>query len=157
MPTKEQEKQALAKIEKILASLGNDPANSYVCRAFAGCVEDARENIENDFANSQKERADHYEAKYNEAKQEAREAREAYETLKARTIDTVARDNIWNFLNFELSKARHEAREAAIEMMEACDDTESNEYKTALHNAQASKRRAARIQEMIESIRGKDQ
>lgn len=54
MPTKAQEREALAKIKKILDTLGGDPNNSYVLRAFDGCVEHAEENIECDFANSWK-------------------------------------------------------------------------------------------------------
>ena len=54
MPTKAQEKEALNKIKKILDTLGGDPNNSYVLRAFDGCVEHAEENIECDFANSWK-------------------------------------------------------------------------------------------------------
>ena len=57
IPTKAEETQALEKIKKILSGLGNNPDNSYVCRAFDGCVEDAEDNIQNDFAGSWKERA----------------------------------------------------------------------------------------------------
>lgn len=156
MPTKEQEKQALAKIEKILAGLGNNPETSYVCRAFDGCVEDARENIENDFANSAKERAEHYEKKYNDAKQEAQEAREALEAMQARTIDTTTRDKIYNYINYELSAAKVDARNAAAEMLEACEDPSSDEYKKALNRAQAAKRRAARLEEMLAGLCNKD-
>lgn len=47
MVTKEQERKALEQIKKIVDSLG---ADSYIATAFDGCFEDARENIENDFA-----------------------------------------------------------------------------------------------------------
>jgi len=53
MTTKQQERETLAKIEKILQ--GVDP-ESYIGMAFAGCVEMAAENIENDFGNSWPER-----------------------------------------------------------------------------------------------------
>ena len=46
MMTKQEERAALAKIEKILKTAGPD---SYVGMAFAGCCELARTNIENDF------------------------------------------------------------------------------------------------------------
>lgn len=153
MTTKEQERKALAQIEKILGTLDRD---SWVNTAFAGCVEDARENIKNDFANSAKERAEHYEKKYNEAKQEAKEAREALEAMQARTIDTKTRDTIWNYINYELSSAKIEARNAAAEMLNACEDPSSDEYKKALSRAQAAKRRAARLEEMLDGLRNKD-
>lgn len=46
MMTKEQERAALNKIEKILGTL--DEGDSYVRKAFEGCVEDAKKNIEDD-------------------------------------------------------------------------------------------------------------
>lgn len=53
MTTKEQERKALAKIQKILEELGED---SYIAMAMEGVLEDAEENIENDFALSMKGR-----------------------------------------------------------------------------------------------------
>lgn len=47
--TKQEERAALAKIEKILKAAGPD---SYIGMAFAGCCEIAADNIENDFGNS---------------------------------------------------------------------------------------------------------
>lgn len=47
MTTKEKERKALDQIESILNTLDED---SWVRTAFEGCTEDARENIENDFA-----------------------------------------------------------------------------------------------------------
>ena len=54
MTTKEQERKALEQIRKIVAGLGED---SYIGIAFDGVLEDASENIENDFACSWKQRA----------------------------------------------------------------------------------------------------
>lgn len=51
--TKEQERKALEKIKKIVKGLGK---NSYIGTAFEGCFEIAESNIENDFADSMKER-----------------------------------------------------------------------------------------------------
>ena len=47
--SKEQERKVLEQITKLIDSLGED---SYCGCAFAGCVEMAKENIENDFGNS---------------------------------------------------------------------------------------------------------
>lgn len=62
LPSKEQERKALEQIKKILKGLGDNPDNSYVCRAFDGCVEDAESNIENDFADSYRSRYEYREA-----------------------------------------------------------------------------------------------
>lgn len=45
--TKQQERETLEKIKKMVEELGSD---SYLSIAFTGCFEDAEENIENDFA-----------------------------------------------------------------------------------------------------------
>ena len=53
MATKEQERKALAQIKKILAGLGEE---SYIAHAMDGMIEDAEQNIENDFWNSYRNR-----------------------------------------------------------------------------------------------------
>lgn len=53
MTTKNDERNALAEIRRIVDSLGPD---SYIGMAFEGCWEIASDNIENDFACSMKER-----------------------------------------------------------------------------------------------------
>ena len=55
MATKAEERKALEQIVKIVESLGED---SYIATAMHGMVEDARENIENDFALSMKDRVE---------------------------------------------------------------------------------------------------
>ena len=55
MMSKQEERAALAKIEKILAAAGPD---SYIGMAFAGCCELARTNIENDFGCSMQDNID---------------------------------------------------------------------------------------------------
>lgn len=63
MTTKQQEREALAKIRKIVEGLGED---SYIGTALDGCLEIAEENIDNDFACSMKQRADGWEKKSEE-------------------------------------------------------------------------------------------
>ena len=55
MPTKAEERKALAQIRAIVDALGED---SYIGIALAGCLDDAETNIENDFALSMKDRYD---------------------------------------------------------------------------------------------------
>ena len=62
--TKDQEREALAKIKAMVEELG---PNSYLRTAFDGCFEDAENNIENDFGDSWKARAEHYDAEMTEA------------------------------------------------------------------------------------------
>lgn len=62
--SKQQERDALDQIRAIVDTLGPD---SYLATAFAGCFEDAEENIKNDFACSMKQRLESAEAKRIEA------------------------------------------------------------------------------------------
>lgn len=71
MTTKEQELKALARIQKIVAELGED---SYVGTAFAGCFEIAESNIENDFACSMQDRAASAQRRASEAEERAERA-----------------------------------------------------------------------------------
>lgn len=57
--SKQQERDALDQIRAIVDTLGPD---SYLATAFAGCFEDAEENIKNDFACSMKQRLESAEA-----------------------------------------------------------------------------------------------
>lgn len=154
MPTKEQERKALEKIEKILMELGNNPETSYICRAFQGCVDDAKTNIEFDFGNSQKDRADDLEKKLSKARADLEQAETERDTARANALDEKARDTYYNFFQNERREAERQARLAAAEMLEACENTESDEYKKALENAQRMKRRAARLLEMLKALPG---
>lgn len=62
MTTKEQERKVLAQIVKLVEGLGED---SYIGTAFEGCFEIAKQNIENDWACSMKDRAETAERKLN--------------------------------------------------------------------------------------------
>ena len=53
--SKDQERKVLEQITKLINSLGED---SYCGCAFAGCVEMAKDNIENDFCNSWQDKCD---------------------------------------------------------------------------------------------------
>ena len=83
IPTKEQERKALEQIKKILKGLGDDPNNSYVCRAFDGCVEDAESNIEYDFASSYKSRCEHFETECERLEDEIATLKEQNKKLAA--------------------------------------------------------------------------
>lgn len=87
MTTKEQERAALAKVESILATIDGD---GWVNTAFAGCVDDARENIESDFAISWKDRAENYRNGMMIAQYERDDARRALK--EATDALTVAHD-----------------------------------------------------------------
>lgn len=80
MMTKQQEREALERIKNILADAG---ADSYIGMAFAGCVEDAESNIENDWALSMAGRWQSAEQKLEAVKAEADGLRAEREVLWA--------------------------------------------------------------------------
>ena len=80
MMTKQQEREALERIKNILADAG---ADSYIGMAFAGCVEDAESNIENDWALSMAGRWQSAEQKLEAVKAEADGLRAEREVLRA--------------------------------------------------------------------------
>ena len=81
--TKEQELKALEKIKKIVADLGED---SYIGMAFEGCFEIAKDNIENDFGCSMKQRAESSAAEAAKYKEMYESAVKDYEAEK-RTVE----------------------------------------------------------------------
>ncbi len=79
MTKKQQEREALEKIRKIVEALGED---SYIGTAMAGMFEDAEENIENDFAMSWKDRAEDREHEIEALKAENQKLREMAENFE---------------------------------------------------------------------------
>nr|DAE40810.1 MAG TPA: hypothetical protein [Caudoviricetes sp.] len=94
--TKDQERDALATIKKLVEDLG---PQSYLATAFEGCFQDAEDNIENDFAFSMKARYEAAEEKlrelggdYNAVKTDAARAQERLEEL-GRLVETLKDEN----------------------------------------------------------------
>lgn len=131
MMTKDQEREVLRKIVELI---GSTEDGSYIKTAFQGCVADAVENINNDFACSWYDRAQSAERKAAEAQAVAKDAREAYEALKA----TAAQKDKY----IEYWKAEAEAAEAELARQEEQTAAElrksegrQQEYKAMLDDA----------------------
>ena len=105
MVTKEQERKALEQIKKIVDSLG---ADSYIATAFDGCFEDARENIENDFALCMKDR-------YETERKRAKDLQEEVDRLKA---DLRKEKEVGKELGKAIKKTQ-EQENATIQMIES--------------------------------------
>ena len=71
--TKQQERDTLAAIRKMVEELG---PQSYLATAFQGCFEDAEQNIENDFGDSMKGRAESAERKAESLESQVKELQE---------------------------------------------------------------------------------
>lgn len=118
--TKEQERKALEKIKKIIAELGEQ---SYIATAFDGCIEDAEENIENDFALSMKQRYDDALAKLNECERE-KENDAARVRLAERDVEQ---------LKEQLARAKEAA--LSVDELDACRTLASESYDLNIANA----------------------
>ena len=87
--TKQQERDALAAIRRMVEELG---PQSYLATAFEGVFEDAESNIENDFGDSMKTRWLHADAQLNAAKGTIEEL-EAHKRSMQETIDRLQQEN----------------------------------------------------------------
>lgn len=104
MTTKDQERQAIEKIRKIVEGLGE---NSYVGFAMEGVLELAEDNIREDTAYSMKENAEIAWERADKAEKENKDLKKEVEDLK-KTVEK--RGTTISELNTELCNARAEAK-----------------------------------------------
>lgn len=155
MTTKNQEREALAKIRKIVEGLG---ADSYIGAAFEGCFEVAETNIENDWACSMKQRAESAEAKSKKLELDNRDLRIAIKKEKeeASKKQTELQEKLNAFRNRALHvddladckqlaedaafTAEKEMRAAAANIVTFAEDPQSSNFQNAvkIHRAKHS-------------------
>lgn len=134
MTTKEQERQAIQKIRKIVEGMGE---NSYLATAMEGVLETAEENIEYDAAFSLKGRAEVAEKEASELKKEKEELRkalkeaqeraaryesrcnEAYSELQKYTMPDWMQQELDKMVQTGLERVNREIKEAADGMADA--------------------------------------
>ena len=87
--TKQQERDTLEAIKKMVVSLG---PQSYLATAFDGCFQDAEDNIEDDAAYSMKARYESSEEKLAVAQKEIEDLK-THKRLMQETIDRLQREN----------------------------------------------------------------
>lgn len=161
--TKQQERDALAAIRKMVEELG---PQSYLATAFDGCFEDAENNIENDFADSMKARWLHADAQLNAAKGTIEELK-AHERSMKETIDRlqqerdaaearqVAETDLFHLIRLaeeDLAAAEQRRDTAAKDIVTYADDPASEQFRQAVaahrnasSSVEAKKERLARL------------
>lgn len=112
MATKAQERAALEKIRKIVEGLGEE---SYIGQAMDGVLEDAEQNIENDFWNSWRMRAEYLERDFNRAEDELVKANERAKEAERRQkmaeglLQTKTEEADKWFSKYNAEKSKYEA------------------------------------------------
>ena len=152
--TKAQERETLEAIRKMVAELG---PQSYVATAFEGCFEDAEQNIECDFAFSQKQVADaatekvaeleakvkELEGKLKTSELNERDLRSAIAKAKADASKTISDlqlrqlsdedlERVVSVLSDRASEAEEMAEKEAAEIVRLADDPASPEFHRAV-------------------------
>lgn len=156
LATKEQERKALEKIKKIVEELGK---GSYIGTAFAGCFEIAESNIENDFADSMKERyeqakedADHFKSASDTLSKEVDSLREENRTLKEKSLTTAEAGAIKSIIHHAKLEAARIADDAAQKIVELADDPKSAGFRQAVQDNRAGKKRLQECDILIQRL-----
>lgn len=151
MTTKEQEREAIKKIRKIVEELGE---NSYVGFAMDGILELAEDNIREDTAYSMKERAEIAQKDAEEAEKENKGLKAEVEDLK-KTIEK--RGTTISELNTELCNARAEAKanEVPEELMQemycmAYDKEDAHGFAEEYKKQKENRNRYRKVMEMLD-------
>ena len=141
--TKQQERDALAAIRRMVEELG---PQSYLATAFDGVFEDAESNIENDFGDSMKTRWLHADAQLNAAKGTIEEL-EAHKRSMQETIDRLQRErgeaearqvtdtdivHLIRLAEKDLAEAEQRRDEAAQDIVTYADDPACEEFRQAV-------------------------
>ena len=166
MTTKEQERKALAQIRKIVEGLGE---TSYLATAFAGCFEDAEDNIENDFAFSWKDRAETAGRKIDELNKENRkltalldsykqEIKSAAKTiadyqgrvreLEERRLSDDDIEDLKQLLDNEIYTAEESMEQSARTIVELAETPNDIGFAAAVKSNRAMKKKAAYCNEL---------
>lgn len=177
MTTKEQERQAIQKIRKIVEGMGE---NSYLATAMEGVLETAEENIEYDAAFSLKGRAEVAEKEASELKKENEELRkalkeqqeraarlesrcnEAYSELQRYTLPDWMQQELDKMVQSGLERVNREVKEAADGMADAIGEQGNLAPQAAGHAKQYREKRSElgtlnRMQNFLMKYKRKEQ
>jgi len=150
--TKQQERDTLATIKKMVEELG---PQSYLATALEGCFEDAELNIENDFGDSYKRRCESAERKLDEATEAIEQLksdikllsfsleneRALTKNLEQQTVSATDLAHLTQLAEKDLAAAEQRRDEAAAAIVKYADNPSYDTFQQAVadhRNAQAS-------------------
>lgn len=143
--TKQQERDALEKIRKIVEQLGPD---SYLATAFEGCFDLAAENIENDWACSMADRVRRAEKRAAELEDKLAESEKDYEAAHAAAHEVAAQKDA----EIEALKAKmKQIQETARWNGQRCDE-EANAASEAQRRAETAEAEVIRLKAKLYDI-----
>ena len=157
MTTKEQERKALEQIKKILGTLDPD---GWVNIAFDGVVEQAEENINNDFACSYKAGCEYRDEKLAKSKEENEMLRKGLEAANKR-IDALLRSSVCkddlrmvsSILQYHnQNKYLKEIEECNSAILEYAENPECDDFRTAVSRRKLAQRMSGELGELVARI-----
>lgn len=158
--TKQQEREALETIKKLLADLGPD---IYLATAFEGCIEDAESNIENDFGDSMKARwesaredAEHFKEAAEHYAAELEKVQEELATLRQQTISPDDLTDCIQLLEDRACEDEEKLEAAAARIVELADKPNTPDFAAAVsahRNAQGNLNYYKALKERLETAR----
>lgn len=165
--TKDQERDALATIRKIIEELGPD---SYVGTAFEGCFQDAEDNIENDYGCSMKQKLESAEEDVKALKGKLAAAEERLEEfahlmdslkeersvlerkLAGQTLPAWLDGELRAFVGEAADRARESMASAAEIMAEMADAPQDIAFAGAVGSYRKAKERRDRCERMLSGL-----
>ena len=160
MKTKNEERQILNQIAALIEEAGKD---SYIACAFAGCVEIARDNINNDFANSMQSNVRYLEAELRDMTRHLDAANEEIRDLKQKLkerkpIPVKLYRDLWLNIEAQEAEAKNEIIQAAEILSYIESDTEVGiaSYINGLRQARIKRDAAAKLLAELEKIEPKN-
>lgn len=159
MKTKEQEREALEQIKSILKDFG---ADTYLGMAFDGCIQDAEENIENDFGLSMKQRFEStvkqiakLDDKIKELETNYEEAKRSYERLYERILPPDILNKIVTIAANHKDEMKEKAMEQAEIIVQLADNPKQKEFTEAVANHRRYTNAMQDDEEILDTIRKK--
>ena len=170
MMTKQEERAALAKIEKIIKAAGPD---SYIGMAFAGCCEIAADNIENDFGESMQARVLAREKELREVKemlyqaqkenerlqlsaerfeQKSKELRDQLKAVRAKQLPPDLYKLAWLAINDHVEQAEHRIEGCVDILVKFADNPNDIAVSDALKRIKEAAGKKAKYSELLDQF-----
>lgn len=163
MATKDEERKALAKIQKIVKDLGE---NSYIGTALDGALDLAEQNIDCDAAFSARYYQDTLyktddklkaaEKKIaeleNKLERQKAESDAEYEAVRRRLLDNSDVDVLKRIVAAETSERQQEVSNAAARIVEAADTPASAAFRNAVEDHRIAQQKLTRYTELLKRL-----